>query len=296
MYITNGLDNVIEDFKNAREGSTKVLVTVTDGYTHPSIQASDVQDKLDQLADDIQLHAISRSYYRRKEECNFASQARTNVCQRRADVLEMLNGNKNEKIYMYSDAQSTHDVIEAGCNSCPPAPTKALHCECECPLPIGCPGAPGVPGEVGAGGKAGEIGEVGEDGPDGEKGPDGIQGVPGEKGPDGSPGYDGPPGEPGVNGRPGQHGSRGDQGPGGVVGIKGPQGPSGDTGDNGARGPDGPAGTPGLPGMPGAPGNVGAAKYVDMGSLKNAVFAILDELKPGGENADAKLAAMNLFH
>ena len=141
MYITNGLDNVIEDFKNAREGSTKVLVTVTDGYTHPSIQASDVQDKLDQLADDIQLHAISRSYYRRKEECNFASQARTNVCQRRADVLEMLNGNKNEKIYMYSDAQSTHDVIEAGCNSCPR-----------------CPGAPG--------GKVGEIGEVGEDGPD----------------------------------------------------------------------------------------------------------------------------------
>ena len=56
------------------------------------------------MGDDVQLHAISRSQYRRRDQCNFPSQARTNVCQRRADVLEMLNDGDNQ-IYMYSDAQ-----------------------------------------------------------------------------------------------------------------------------------------------------------------------------------------------
>ena len=46
MYVTNGIDNVIDDFRNSRPGSKKVLITVSDGYTHPSIQASDVQNKL----------------------------------------------------------------------------------------------------------------------------------------------------------------------------------------------------------------------------------------------------------
>lgn len=295
MYVTNGLDNVIADFANAREGSTRVLVTVTDGYTHPSIQASDVQAKLNQLGDDIQLHAISRSEYRRYDQCKFASQARTNVCQRRAEVLEMLNGG-NDDIFMYSDARSTHDVIEAGAASCPPPPQKALHCDCECPLPVGCPGAPGVPGDVGDAGTSGELGEVGEDGPDGAQGNDGDQGPVGEKGPDGSPGYDGPPGEQGVNGRPGQHGPRGDKGNLGEKGIKGPQGASGETGKNGNRGKSGSPGIMGSNGMPGAPGKVGDPKVVDMMTLKDAVFAILDELKPGGEDAEDKLKRMNLFH
>ena len=42
-------------------------------------------------------------------------------------------------------------------------------------------------------------------------------------------------------------------------------------------------GEPGKPGMPGPPGKQGQPKMVNMGSLKKAVFAILDELKPGGQ-------------
>ena len=64
-----------------------------------------------QLGDDVQLHAISRSAYRRRDQCNFPSQARTNVCQRRADVLEMLNDGDNQ-IYMYSDAQECVFILK----------------------------------------------------------------------------------------------------------------------------------------------------------------------------------------
>jgi len=296
MYVTNGIDAVIKDFNdNAREGSTKVLITVTDGYTHPSISPSDVASKLSRLGEEVQLHAISRSEFRRKDECQFASQARTQVCERRADVLEYLNGGKDD-VYMYSDAESTHDVIEEGKTACPPPPKKALHCECQCPLPVGCPGEPGEMGARGEKGLPGELGRVGDDGEDGAFGAPGKQGPNGAKGPDGSPGYEGPPGEPGVNGRPGEHGMRGEQGAVGEKGIKGPPGPSGETGENGNRGAQGSQGSPGLPGMPGAPGKVGPAKTIDMVSLKDAVFAILDELKPGGEPADDKLRRMNLFH
>ena len=94
----------------------------------------------------------------------------------------------------------------------------------------------------------------------------------------------------------GEHGERGNQGKLGEKGIKGPQGPSGDTGDNGSRGTEGLAGKNGIDGMPGAPGPAGPKKYVDMSTLKDAVFAILDELKPGGESATDKLAKMNLFN
>merc|ERR1712157_413683 len=224
------------------------------------IEASDVQALLDDLGDDIQLHAISRSEFRREDECNFASQARTSVCQRRAAVLKMLNGGKDD-VFMYSDAESTHDVIEAGKDSCPPPPKKALHCECGCPLPVGCEGA------------------VGEDG---KKGKDGKDGPKGEKGPDGSPGFDGPPGEPGINGQPGHHGDRGLDGEQGDKGIKGPPGQSGPTGPNGNRGDPGPQGGVGNVGMPGAPGPVGKPLTVNMRAIKDQVFAILDELKPGG--------------
>merc|ERR1712176_149355 len=281
MYITNGLKAVKKDLANARPGSTRVLVTVTDGYTHPSIEASDVQALLDDLGDDIQLHAISRSEFRRDDECNFASQARTSVCQRRAAVLKMLNGGKDD-VFMYSDAESTHDVIEAGKEACPPPPTKALHCECECPLPIGCQGEVGDGGIRGPVGDKGDIGETGKDGEDGEQGKDGIQGPKGEKGPDGSPGFNGPPGEPGINGQPGHHGDRGNQGPQGDKGIKGPPGQSGPTGPNGKRGNPGPEGGVGNVGMPGAPGPVGKPLTVNMRTIKDQVFAILDELKPGG--------------
>jgi len=284
MYITNGLKAVKKDFANARPGSTRVLVTVTDGYTHPSIEATDVQRLLDDLGEDVQLHAISRSEFRREDECNFASKARTTVCQRRAAVLKMLNGGKDD-VFMYSDAQSTHDVIEAGKEACPPPPTKALHCECECPLPIGCQGEVGDGGDRGPVGDKGDQGETGKDGEDGAQGKDGPAGPKGEKGPDGSPGFDGPPGEPGINGQPGHHGDRGAQGIMGDKGIKGPPGQSGPTGPNGKRGNPGPEGGVGNAGMPGAPGPVGRPLTVNMRAIKDQVFAILDELKPGGSRS-----------
>ena len=122
--------------------------------------------------------------------------------------------------FLFKHKKSTHDVIESGKEACPPPAKKALHCECECDLPDGCPGERGVPGEDGRKGEAGGVGEVGADGKPGDQGKDGEPGEKGPKGPDGSPGYPGPKGEPGVNGQPGNHGQRGSQGPNGDIGIK----------------------------------------------------------------------------
>lgn len=289
-YVTNGLDKVIEDFKsNSRAESKKILVTVSDGYNHPKVQLSDIQSKVDELETlGVELHAVTREDYEPAEDCDFASTARTAVCKRRANTMKLLNGDRDEPIYKYNDAQSTHDIIEACSDMCPPEESRAIHCECKCPLPNGCPGEPGKQGLKGEKGPQGPAGEAGEDGKDGEGGNPGEQGPMGPAGPNGTPGYDGPSGEPGLNGAPGAHGNRGPQGPAGEVGLKGPQGPSGDPGDNGERGDDGAQGPDGQPGMPGAPGKSGKPKIVDMAQLRKQVFAILDELKPGGLDSNRR--------
>ena len=295
-YVTNGLDEAISEFSKARPNSKKVLVTVADGYNHPSVEPRDVQQKLRQLGSDVELHAVTRGEeFKTIEECQKSNfQRKVEQCSKRAEIMTMLNNDSND-IYEYNDARSIHDVIDSCQSQCPEPPQKSLHCECQCPLPTGCPGAPGqagVPGEKGPPGEDGDVGADGEPGAQGAAGPEGPAGLPGK---DGTPGVVGPKGEPGLWGRPGAHGERGVTGPPGEQGIKGPPGASGDTGDNGPTGQRGQPGPRGLPGMPGNPGPVGAPKEVNMGDLRAAVFAILDELKPGGEPSDAKLAGMNIF-
>lgn len=284
-YIDKALAHVIDEFKdNARENSKKVLVSLTDGYNHPRVNIPDFERSVDKLVDmDVSIHSVARSPYTNEDECEeFASSSRREVCKKRANVLKTLNSGDDE-IFVFQDARSTHDIIQASEEMCPEPPQKSLHCECTCELPAGCEGERGGVGERGAAGKAGPVGVAGEDGPPGEPGNVGPKGPPGDKGPDGSPGIDGPPGEPGRDARHGMHGLRGTSGPAGDQGLKGPPGPSGETGDNGLQGDEGEPGTMGKTGMPGPPGKQGAPKMVNMGALKNAVFAILDELKPGGE-------------
>merc|ERR1712176_1646683 len=244
---------------SARQDSKKVLVSLTDGYNHPRVNIANFERSVDKLLDmDVSIHSVARSPYTNNEDCDdFASSSRREVCKKRANVLKTLN-NGDDEIFVFQDARSTYDIIQASEDMCPEPPQKSLHCECTCELPKGCQG------------QRGETGERGPTGQDGPKGPDG------EKGPDGSPGIDGPPGEPGRDARHGMHGMRGPQG------LKGPPGPSGETGDNGMQGDEGEPGIPGKTGMPGPPGKQGAPKMVNMGALKDAVFAILDELKPGG--------------
>ena len=295
-YVTNGLDQAISEFGKARPNSKKVLVTVADGYNHPSVEPRDVQQKLRQLGSDVELHAVTRGeQFKTMEECqNSQFQRKIDQCSKRAEIMTMLNNDSND-IFEYNDARSIHDVIDSCQSMCPEPPTKSLHCECECPLPSGCPGAPGAKGLQGPVGPDGILGEVGNDGQPGKNGPVGLEGEQGGPGKDGTPGIVGPKGEPGLWGRPGAHGERGLEGEQGDKGITGPPGASGDTGDNGQPGPVGQPGPRGLPGMPGNPGASGAPKEINMVDLRQAVFAILDELKPGGEPSDAKLARMNLF-
>merc|ERR1712048_762755 len=284
-YIDKALAHVIDEFQDkARSDSKKVLVSLTDGYNHPRVNMADFERSVDKLSDmGVSIHSVARSPYTTADDCeNFASSSRRQVCKKRANVLKKLN-NDDDEIFVFQDARSTHDIIEASEEMCPEPPQKSLHCECTCELPQGCPGKRGEAGIRGPNGKAGPVGLAGDDGPPGEPGQDGPKGPVGEKGPDGSLGIDGPPGEPGRDARHGMHGLRGPVGPPGDQGLKGPPGPSGETGDNGEQGFQGDQGEPGKTGMPGPPGKQGAPKMVNMGALKDAVFAILDELKPGGE-------------
>jgi len=283
-YIDKALEHVDNEFRKARPNSKKVLVSLTDGYNHPSVRTENFNANVDAIVrQGVSIHAVARLPYTRSSDCEeYGSVNRKKVCQARAHVLKKLNGD-DEDIFIYSDARSTHDVIASSDEMCPAPSEKSLHCECTCDLPAGCPGAAGNRGENGLAGQKGPEGPAGIDGKTGDQGDCGPEGIQGERGPDGSPGIDGPRGEPGRDARHGTHGDRGMQGPPGDKGVTGPPGPSGDTGLNGMTGIQGDQGEPGKPGMPGPPGKQGQPKMVNMGSLKKAVFAILDELKPGGQ-------------
>lgn len=284
-YIDKALEHVNNEvMKGARPNSKKVLVSLTDGYNHPSVRSETFNANVDAIVNQgVSIHAVARLPYTRSDECEeYGSVNRKKVCQARAHVLRKLN-NDDEDIFIYSDARSTHDVIASSEEMCPAPSEKSLHCECTCDLPNGCPGGSGDRGVNGLDGEKGPEGPAGMDGETGQQGDCGPEGPQGERGPDGSPGVNGPRGEPGRDARHGQHGNRGNQGPVGDKGITGPPGPSGDTGLNGDTGMQGDQGEIGKDGMPGPPGKQGQPKMVNMGSLKNAVFAILDELKPGGQ-------------
>ena len=61
-YVTNGLRNVIEEFENSRDEATKVLVTVTSGYNHPTVTLGDIRGAVQILNGmGVQTHAILRS-------------------------------------------------------------------------------------------------------------------------------------------------------------------------------------------------------------------------------------------
>ena len=62
-YVTHGLDEVIRNFKNGRSDSNKALLSITDGYNHPSVTVREIQDKTKVINDmNISLHAIGRTH------------------------------------------------------------------------------------------------------------------------------------------------------------------------------------------------------------------------------------------
>ena len=60
--MTHGLDEVIRNFKNGRPDANKALLSITDGYNHPSVTVREIQQKTRIMKDmNISLHAIGRT-------------------------------------------------------------------------------------------------------------------------------------------------------------------------------------------------------------------------------------------
>ena len=102
-YVTNGLRNVLEEFEKAREDASKVLLTITGGYNHPSVTMGDIRGAIQILNGmGVQTHAILRSEQRMVpfDQCGSiaTSKAGVDVCQKRAAAMKLLNGN-DEKIF-----------------------------------------------------------------------------------------------------------------------------------------------------------------------------------------------------
>ncbi|CAG5103352.1 Oidioi.mRNA.OKI2018_I69.chr1.g733.t1.cds [Oikopleura dioica] len=284
-YVTNGLKNVIENFADARENSKRVLLTITDGYNHPSVSVADIKGAMKLLHDamEVDVHTIARGDHSimTENECaaHMTSAQAVEICKKRAATLRYLNGN-DPHIDKYTDAWAAKTFVDNVISLCPKREKEQIHCDCKCPLPTGCQGERGPAGVPGEQGKRGESGCTGEDGLPGEQGPIGPVGPMGVPGRDGQPGFPGPKGEPGKLADHGAHGPRGEKGPAGEQGPKGLPGSSGEPGDCGRQGPPGKSGRCGIKGMPGANGPKGKAGYMDSNELRRQVFAILDQLKP----------------
>ena len=97
-YVTNGLRNVLEEFEKSRETATRVLITVSGGYNHPSVTLGDIRGAVQILTEmGVQTHSILRSDDKLLSgpECESFTSSKTgvDVCQRRAAAMKLLNGN-----------------------------------------------------------------------------------------------------------------------------------------------------------------------------------------------------------
>ncbi|CBY15819.1 unnamed protein product [Oikopleura dioica] len=284
-YVTNGLKNVIENFAGARENSKRVLLTITDGYNHPSVSVIAIKEAMNLLHDalEVDVHTIARGDHSimTEDECaaHMSSVQAVEICKKRAATLRYLNGN-DPHIDKYTDAWAAKTFVDNVISLCPKREKEQIHCDCECPLPTGCEGKQGRTGFPGEQGRVGETGCQGMDGKPGKEGPVGPVGPNGASGRDGQPGHPGPKGEAGKIAVHGTHGPRGEPGKTGEKGVKGVHGPTGEPGICGERGIPGEQGRCGIKGMPGNHGPKGKAGYMDSHELKRQVFEILDNLKP----------------
>ena len=110
-YVTHGLDEAIQNFKEGRQNANKALISITDGYNHPSVTVNQIRQRTEELVHNgVKLHAIGRTelirycifhtlafffsnWTFRYEQCDFPSAPRTEVCRRRAESMTLLNEN-----------------------------------------------------------------------------------------------------------------------------------------------------------------------------------------------------------
>ena len=60
--MTHGLREVIEHFKSGRPDANRALLSITDGYNHPSVTVADIRMQTNALdREKVALHAIGRT-------------------------------------------------------------------------------------------------------------------------------------------------------------------------------------------------------------------------------------------
>ena len=61
-YVTHGLDEAIQNFKEGRQEANRALISITDGYNHPSVTVNQIRQRTEELLDHgVKLHAIGRT-------------------------------------------------------------------------------------------------------------------------------------------------------------------------------------------------------------------------------------------
>jgi len=267
-YLDKALNQTIHEYNTQVQNSQKkVVVTLTNGKSHPDVTLDDIESSITGL----KMNNVSVIPVTVTRRCHLPSQTtwNDNLC---PDVTVMGKlakiGRNNLDFYTMKDSDSIVEIIDElkamKLTSGPePLVSTCNQCNCTCDLPVGPQGPQGPQGDSikGEQGEIGYTGEVGPEGPQGEEGPQGIQGLTGEQGEQGIKGAEGEKGKQGQKGKTGKTGEvglTGDKGEQGVQGEVGPEGPQGVQGEVGEVGEAGKDGLDGLDGKDGADGAKGA--------------------------------------
>ncbi|CAG5865575.1 unnamed protein product [Menidia menidia] len=243
-YTTYAITNMTQIYQEeSRPASTKVVVLLTDGASHPRNPDifSAVTDAKNQGIKFFTL-GITRAANEsvNKEELRLLASSPASRF-----LHHLQDDGIVEKIFTQVTA-----LADEGC-------PLAQRCACE----------KGEKGPSGPAGKKGRPGDDGAPGQKGQKGEAGLSGVPGREGSEGKPGYKGDKGDRGECGTPGVKGERGAEGSSGGRGPRGLQGLPGPLGDIGPEGPQGKQGERGPPGPPGIQGETGIGRPGPKGDI-----------------------------
>ncbi|KAK1172913.1 collagen alpha-1(XXVIII) chain-like [Acipenser oxyrinchus oxyrinchus] len=281
-YSSYAITNATQLFETeAKHGSVKVALLMTDGKDHPRnpdilVAATTAKNHGIKLFT-IGLSALANERTSIVKLRSIASVPSEQYMHSLTDpYLQDKLLNELVSMQFMSNCQQPKQpcVCKAGERGPPGSPVRAAHCQSGNDGRDGAKGNKGPKGESGINGLPGNEGPVGRPGFKGNKGERGECGAPGTKGdrgPEGPPAPRGPRGEKGLIGPRGDQGPQGNPGPKGDRGPTGPSGPPGDNGigfpgskgDKGSQGRPGPTGPigigePGLPGPPAPPGIQGS--------------------------------------
>lgn len=249
--------------RHARASSRKVLIILTNGNSHPSVQDSSVLA----VRDSLHAHGCLVIPVTVTTECTSWGCPNLAIMSALSTAGHAIRNKRSAEFYQMPNGDScVANIIDDLKYGFSPEPEECNTCTCSCDFPAPIPGQKGEPGQS-IQGPRGQTGRPGEMGPRGIVGQTGPRGAKGEAGVNGETG---PQGYPGENGRPGEEGPQGKRGPRGQdgVGIPGDPGRPGEPGKNGERGEPGRNGSPGENGAPGAPGAQGPQGQIGMPGIQ----------------------------